>query len=116
MWNLGWNTKIHLACGPTDMRKSFNGLWAIVTNRLNLDPLSGQVFVFCNRRANRIKIFYWDGSGLWVCAKRLEKGRFDWPQSGELQSPLRSQELSLLLEGLQWSSTRRKPWYRLEAK
>lgn len=67
-------TRVFIVTGPTDMRKSFNGLYGIIAQQLGQDPVSGHVFVFCNRPHNRIKILFWDGSGLWVCAKRLEKG------------------------------------------
>jgi len=78
MISLSSATRIFIVTGTTDMRKSFNGLYAIVAYQLDEDPVSGHVFVFCNRARNRIKLLVWDGSGLWVCAKRLEKGRFHW--------------------------------------
>jgi len=79
MFALGSATKVFLYAGATDMRKGFNGLTALAQHQLSQDPLSGHLFVFCNRLRDRIKVLFWDGSGLWVCAKRLEKGRFSWP-------------------------------------
>src|SRR5271167_3134584 len=67
------------------MRKGFEGLYGLVRDRLSCEPLSGHLFLFCNGQRNRLKVLVWDGSGLWVCAKRLEKGRFTWPQAGDAQ-------------------------------
>ena len=97
MLNPGPATKIHLARGVTDMRKSYDGLYAMVVGELELDPLSGHLFVFGNRRRDRIKILFWDGSGLWVCAKRLEKGTFAWPRATDAVVELSQAELNLLL-------------------
>lgn len=110
-------TRIFLAVGITDMRKSFNGLCDLARHRLEDDPTSGHLFVFCNRRRNRLKILYWDGSGLWVCTKRLEKGRFSWPQRAEEgpKATLRSEELMLLLGGIDLDRTRRRQWWRKAA-
>jgi transposase len=77
MLALGAATRIYLAVGATDMRKGFDGLLGLVQQRLQADPLSGHLFLFCNRPRTRLKALYWDGSGLWVCAKRLERGRAD---------------------------------------
>ena len=85
MFGLGPATRIYLAAGVTDMRKGFEGLYGLVRDRLSCEPLSGHLFLFCNAQRNRLKVLVWDGSGLWVCAKRLEKGRFTWPQSGDAQ-------------------------------
>jgi len=112
MLSPGSATKIYLAAGVTDMRKSFNGLHALVAATLKSDPLSGHLFVFCNRRRDRIKILCFDGSGLWVCAKRLEKGTFAWPQSGEGAVELTQAELNLLLGGLDLSTTKKRRWLR----
>jgi transposase len=79
MFGLGPATRIYLAAGATDMRKGFEGLYGLVRDRLLCEPLSGHVFLFSNAQRNRLKLLFWDGSGLWVCAKRLEKGRFRWP-------------------------------------
>jgi len=78
------------------------------------DPLSGHIFVFANGRRNRLKLLFWDGSGLWVCAKRLEKGRFRWPEtrSGQEKVVLNHEELALLLGGIDLTQTKRRPWYR----
>jgi transposase len=80
---VGPATRIYLAAGATDLRKSFEGLSDMVRHQFKEDPLSGHLFVFSNRRHTRIKLLYWDGSGLWVCAKRLEQGCFSWPRTAE---------------------------------
>jgi len=114
MFGLGPATRIYLASGGTDMRKSFEGLYGLVRDRLMCDPRSGHVFVFCNGQRNRLKILFFDGSGLWVAAKRLEQGRFAWPESGDAQGRvvLSHEELSLLLGGIDLEQTRRRRWYR----
>lgn len=106
-------TRVFLAAGATDMRKSFNSLAAIVTGTLGEDPTCGHLFVFCNRDRNRIKVLYWDGSGLWVCAKRLEKGTFAWPDSRSHSIELSREELVMLVAGLDPSTMRRRRWYRV---
>ena|SRR5208283_4879669 len=83
VFGLGPATRIYLAAGATDMRKGFEGLYGLVRERLLCEPLSGHLFLFGNAQRNRLKILSWDGTGLWVCAKRLPKGCFTWPQSGE---------------------------------
>jgi transposase len=90
-----------VALEPVDLRQSFNGLSARVQSVLAQDPLSGHLFLFTNRSRNRLKVLVWDGSGLWVCAKRLEKGTFGWPQGEGPSRCLRPEELSLLLHGLE---------------
>ena len=74
MFGLGPATKIYIAVEAVDMRKGFDGLYGLVRDRLGEDPLSGHLFLFANRARSRLKVLVWDGSGLWVCAKRLEKG------------------------------------------
>jgi transposase len=112
----GWGpaTRIYLAAGATDMRKGFEGLYGLARDRLLCDPLSGHVFLFANAQRNRLKLLFWDGSGLWVCAKRLEKGRFRWPESasGQAKVALSHEELALLLGGIDLAQTRRRRWYR----
>src|SRR6478735_5613490 len=75
--------KVYVALEPCDLRKSFNGLESLVRERLSEDPRAGALYVFTNRRHTRLKILYWDGSGLWLLIKRLEKGTFSWPRSVE---------------------------------
>jgi transposase len=104
--------RVYLAPGVTDMRKSFNGLYTLVRNILKADPVSGHLFGFCNRRRDRIKILYWDGSGLWVCAKRLEKGTFRWPAPGVESMEMTQAELNLLLAGIDLQDCRRRRWLR----
>lgn len=112
----GWGpaTRIYLAAGATDMRKSFEGLYGLARDRLQCEPLSGHIFVFANAQRTRLKLLFWDGSGLWVCAKRLEKGRFAWPSaaSGETRVTLDPAELTLLLGGIDLSATKSRRWYR----
>ena len=102
MLSLGSATRVYLAAGSTDMRKGFEGLFALAKEKSGVDPLSGHVFVFCNRGRDRIKVLYFDGTGLWVCAKRLEGGRFRWPErgAGSETIALSRAELTLLLEGI----------------
>lgn len=109
--------RIFLAPGVTDMRKSFNGLSGLVRSSLVGDPLSGDLFVFCNRGKNRLKILYFDSSGMWVLAKRLERGTFAWPQriEGRARVELRHEELLLLLNGLDVSELRERARWRREA-
>ncbi len=92
--------KVYLACGVTDMRKSINGLSETVAGSFSLDPLGEAVFVFCNRKRDRVKILEWDGDGFWLYFKRLEKGHFRWPQPGEEPTMmLDAGELGILLSG-----------------
>jgi len=94
------NKKVYLACGATDMRKSINGLVAIVEGGFKLDPFEAALFAFCNRKRDRVKILEWDGDGFWLYFKRLEKGHFRWPAPGEEATmDLTGEELSILLGG-----------------
>jgi len=103
-------TRVLVATSPVDLRGSFNRLYCLVVEQLKGDPLSGHLFVFTNSRRNRIKVLYWDGDGLWVCAKRLESGRFTWPVSENGQVSLRGEEFSALIHGLEVRA--KKNWYR----
>jgi transposase len=114
MFGVGPATRIYLAAGATDMRKGFEGLYGLVRDQLQLEPLSGHIFIFSNAQRNRLKLLFWDGSGLWVCAKRLERGRFRWPQTeaGQRKVVLRQEELALLLGGIDLAGSKRRAWFR----
>ena len=116
MFGLTLATKIYVAVEAVDMRKGFEGLYGLVRDQLGQDPLSGHVFLFSNRTRTRLKALVWDGSGLWVCAKRLEKGRFRWPAAeGGGTITMRAEELAMLVNGLDVSQTkRRRNWLRRE--
>lgn len=110
MLSVSGATRVLVATSPIDLRGSFNRLYGLVSDQLKGDPLSGHLFVFTNRHRNRLKVLYWDGSGLWVCAKRLEKGRFTWPSSQEPSVSLRGEEFSALVHGLEVRA--KAGWYR----
>jgi transposase len=93
--------KVFLALGNTDMRKSINGLSVLVESSMDLDPFSGHLFVFCNRRRNILKILYWDRNGFCLWHKRLEKDRFRWPESEDEVLNIGHRELMWLIEGLE---------------
>ena len=97
--------KVWLACAPVDRRRGFDGLAAAATQILRADPYSGAAFVFRSRRGDYVKILTWDGSGLCLFAKRLEKGRFVWPPIVEGGLRLTAAQLALLIEGIDWRHT-----------
>ena len=96
------NMRVWLAAGMTDMRKGFDGLASLTQHQLGQDPFSGQLFVFRGRRGDLVKVLSWDGQGLCLFAKRLEKGRFIWPQAKDGAVSLTPAQLSMLLEGIDW--------------
>ena len=102
MITLPGGTRIWLAAGMTDMRKGFDGLAALVQGTLAENPFSGHVFVFRGRAGDRVKVLWWDGTGLCLFAKRLERGRFVWPQATSGVVHLSVAQLSMLLEGIDW--------------
>lgn len=99
MLSIGPTTKVFVRPGPTDLRLGYEGLYQLVRTQLNEDPLSGHVFAFCNQSRTRLKLLTWDGSGLWICAKRLEKGSFSWPADGPVDV-LQAAQLWALVAGL----------------
>lgn len=112
MLTLSPAVRIYVATGATDLRRSIDGLAALVRERFDLDPLSGHLFLFRNRRGDRLKILAWDQGGFWVLYKRLERGTFAWPDL-DAEGPviLRNNELLLLLSGVDLAHTRRRRWY-----
>ena len=96
------NTRVWIVAGHTDMRKGFDGLAAMVQTALAANPFCGHVFVFRGKRGDLIKLLWWDGDGLCLFAKRLERGRFVWPQADKGVVSLSRAQLSMLLEGIDW--------------
>lgn len=106
--------RVFLAVDPCDMRKSFDGLQAVAREVLGEDPGSGALFLFSNRRRNLVKVLYFDGNGVWVLAKRLERGRFSWPRGAAEGSPklsLNRRALALLLDGVELEKGHKKAWF-----
>ncbi len=101
--------RVHIALGVTDMRKGLDGLAMLVQGVLEQDPFSGHLFAFRGRKANLIKIVFWDGTALCLFTKRLEEGRFPWPGADELGDTLAlsSAQLSMLIEGIDWRAPER---------
>lgn len=111
MLSLPPSVRIFVATGATDLRKSFDGLSALAQSVLRQDPLSGHLFIFANRRRDRVKVLHWDRSGFVLVYKRLEKGTFRVPERGEIEA----RELMLLLEGIDTEEVRERRWYRRAA-
>lgn len=114
MFNFANSLQIYLCIQPTDMRKAFNGLYAIAKHQLELNPMDGSVFIFANRRRDRVKLLYWDGTGFWVLAKRLEKGTFWWPEQTQPQQgaiEMKPEALSMLLNGIDLKAGSLRPWF-----
>jgi len=117
MLSFSGSLKVLVAVEACDMRKGFNGLHALVSERLGEDPRGGTLLVFSNRRHTRIKILCWDGTGLWVLTKRLERGTFSWPQHlepGRVKLKLTPQALAMLTDGVDLRGAKLRPWYERE--
>jgi len=117
MLSFSGSLKVFVAVEACDLRKGFNGLQAVVTERLGEEPREGALFVFCNRRRTRIKILCWDGTGLWVLTKRLGKGTFSWPKNiepGTTKLKLTPQALAMLTDGVDLRGAKLRPWYERE--
>ena len=112
MLGLGAATRIFVATGATDMRLGFNGLYALVVGQLKEDPQSGHLFLFANKRRDRMKILFFDNFSLWVCARRMEKGRLYWPSSCDGRVQLTREEFALLIGGIDLGATTNRKWYR----
>jgi transposase len=117
MLSFSGSLKVFVAVEACDMRKGFNGLHALVTERLGEDLKQGALFVFSNRRHTRLKIIYWDGTGIWVLTKRLEAGTFSWPKNLESETTkfkLTPQALAMLTDGVDLRGAKMRPWYERE--
>jgi len=115
MFNFSCSLKIYLCVEPTDMRKAFNGLYAIAKHELKRNPMDGSLFLFANRRRDRVKLLYWDGTGFWVLAKRLEKGTFWWPSPSDVATgraiEMKPEALSMLLNGIDLKEGSLRAWF-----
>ena len=114
MLTFNGNLKVYVALHPCDMRKSFNGLSELARNQIGTDPASGAAFLFTNRRKTLIKILYFDGTGYWVVAKRLEKGTFSWSkdiEEGRQKLILKPTALAMLTDGIDLRDGLKRPWY-----
>ena len=116
MLTLSPAVRIFLKAGATDLRRSIDGLCALVREEMRLETMSGHLFLFRNRRGDRLKILVWDQSGFWVLYKRLERGTFAWPvEVGGYPFEMRASDLMLLVSGIDVSRTRRRRWYERAA-
>lgn len=114
MLSFSGSLKIYVALDPCDMRKSFNGLEAVVREVLFEEVRHGALFLFSNKRHNRLKVLYWDGTGLWVMSKRLEEGTFSWPRSNDGKARklrLSPQAFAMLSDGVDLKRGSMRPWY-----
>lgn len=117
MLSFAGNLRVFVALEPCDMRKSFNALQAVVTGKLGEDPMQGALFAFTNKSRTRLKLLYWDGTGLWILAKRLERGSFSWPKASDpsqAKLKLAPEALALLMDGIDMKDGCRRPWYERE--
>jgi transposase len=117
MLNITGGLKVFLAVEPSDMRKSFNGLYALACEKLKEDPQQGALFAFTNRSRTRVKLLHFDGTGLWVAIKKLQKGTFSWPagvEVGDGRLKLSHEALILLLDGVDLKGSKMRPWYQRE--
>ena len=114
MIGLPSGTRVWLAAGVTDLRRGFDGLAALVQTKLEADPFAGHLFVFRGRRGDLIKVLWWDGQGMCLFSKRLERGRFVWPAAKEGKISLSASQMTMLLEGIDWRMPQ-KTWRPLQA-
>lgn len=117
MLSFAGSLRVFLAVEPCDMRKGFEGLHALVGERLREDVRSGALFVFINKRHTRLKVLYFDGSGLWLMAKRLEQGTFSWPKLDQIGAPklaLRPEAFAMLTDGIDLRGAKMRLWYERE--
>jgi transposase len=114
MMHLPASVRVYLCTAPCDMRRSFDGLHALVTTAMQLDAFGGHLFVFSNKRRDRVKILYWDRDGFAIWAKRLEEGTYAMPFGDDHESrrEITTQELGALLSGIDLSVAKRRKRYR----
>ena len=115
MLSLALPGRVFLAVAPADMRKSFDGLSGLVRSGLGGDPLSGDLFVFRNKRGDRLKLLYWDRDGLAVWAKRLERGTFQFPAAVGASVEVTATQLAMILGGIELQGAKQRPRYRRSA-
>ncbi len=113
MLKLPSDTRIFMAVAPVDMRRSFSGLCAIITETLGANPVGGDLFLFRGKRSDRVKAMVWDRTGLAIWYKRLERGKYKWPSPDAVSMELTEQELALLLDGVDFTRIRRLPAFVL---
>jgi transposase len=109
--------QIFVALDPIDMRKGFEGLYAAVSEKLQADVKSGALFAFTNKKHTRLKVLYWDKTGLWMMTKRLEKGTFSWPRGvepGATRISLAPEAFVMLTDGIDMHAAKMRPWYQRE--
>ena len=115
MLKLPPDTRVFMAVAPVDMRRSFSGLCAIITETLGANPIGGDLFLFRGKRSDRVKAIMWDRTGLAIWYKRLERGKYKWPSPDAVSMELTEQELALLLDGVDFTRIRRLPPFVLHA-
>lgn len=108
-------TKVYLRPGTTDLRKAVNGLNGIIEYEMQGQPLSGSVYLFCNRERKLLKALYWDKSGFWLCQKRLEKEKWPWPENEQAAMELSGEEVKMLLSGIDFFRAHKELHYERTA-
>lgn len=112
MLTLPNRVRVFVAVEPVDMRKQFDGLWAVARDRLKENPKEGAIFAFSNKARTRLKLLYWDGSGVWVLAKRIEQGKLSWPLGSDGKKlSIKPAALMMLMNGIDLKDGMQKAWY-----
>jgi transposase len=104
--------RIYIRPGYTDLRKAVNGLSALIQEKMQTDPFSGNVFVFCNRERRLLKAVWWDKTGFWLSQKRLEEAKYPWPESKEETEELSREQLEMLLSGIDFWKAHKPVYYQ----
>jgi len=106
------NVKIFIRPGHTDLRKAINGLAAMIEQQMTGEPFSGNIYLFCNKDRKLLKAIWWDKNGFWLCQKRLEKDKFPWPQTNEAVQELSSEQMIMLLSGIDFFNAHKTLFYK----